>query len=382
MHQVFISSTYEDLKEHRRAVADTLTRMKQVHSAMEYFGSRPTEAVEACKAEIASSDIVIGVYAWRYGWIPEGSTQSVTEIEFDHARALGKTCLCYWAKEDHAWPPGFIDRGDQSDRLMRFKEKVEKFVRSTFTTPDDLAKQVAADVARELAPKREPDSVGGLLQMNWDTLSEELRTVLIEAYKRAKHDSSDGVVATRHVLGALAITGNSAGILLHQMDKNLIGRVIDDSGHPAVLPDAVALAQAFGHEQPFSQCVRGSLARLLPAHSDRDRLLAVELAADLLKNGRGRSVEKFRKAGVDGAAVDKMMRHAKTLGQSPERLATALKGLSDAEIGAIAYAANVELSQAGEGPAARAAVLDEARTQGKVAVLAGEILRRRPELLA
>lgn len=382
MHRVFISSTYEDLEDHRQAVIDTLARLKQEHSAMEYFGSRGDAAVPASKQEIAESSIFIGVYAWRYGWVPEGSTQSVTEMEFDHARALGKTCLCYWAHEDHPWPPTFIDVGEQSERLMRFKQKVDALVRSTFTTPDDLAKQVAADVARELAPERQPDSFGGLLKLNWDTLSEELQTVFLEAYKRMKNDSRDDVVATRHVVAALVATGNSAGSLLHQMDKNLIGRVVEDSGTPAELHDAVALAQAFSHEQPFSHCVRGSLARLLPAHSDRDRLLAVELAADLLKNGRGRSVEKFRRAGIDGATVDTMMRHAADLSQSPERVATALRALPDAEINAIAYAASLDLSMPGEGSVTPKAVLDDARRQGKVPVLVGEILRRRPEVLA
>ncbi|MBF0556968.1 MAG: DUF4062 domain-containing protein, partial [Nitrospirae bacterium] len=37
--KILISSTYEDLKEYREAVIETLLRMEKHFSAMEYFGS-------------------------------------------------------------------------------------------------------------------------------------------------------------------------------------------------------------------------------------------------------------------------------------------------------------------------------------------------------
>ena len=118
---------------------------------------------------------------WRlrlaYGWVPPGDSISITEQEFDHARKRGKTCLCYVASERHPWPPALMDHGGERDALERFRKKVAKLVRSEFTTPDNLAKQVAANVARELAPRKDRDSVGGLLQMNWDLIHPELQAV-------------------------------------------------------------------------------------------------------------------------------------------------------------------------------------------------------------
>jgi hypothetical protein len=95
MSRVFISSTYQDLIEHHKAVTDVLTRMKQEYSSMEFFGSRTDEAVLACEKEIETSSFLVGIYAWRYGWIPPENTRSITEQEFDYARTLDKKCLCY-----------------------------------------------------------------------------------------------------------------------------------------------------------------------------------------------------------------------------------------------------------------------------------------------
>jgi hypothetical protein len=41
--RIFISSTYEDLKEHRRAVRDAILQLGHHPIAMEYFGARPTD---------------------------------------------------------------------------------------------------------------------------------------------------------------------------------------------------------------------------------------------------------------------------------------------------------------------------------------------------
>jgi len=381
MSTVFVSSTYQDLVEHRKAVTDVLTRMKQEHSAMEFFGSRGDEAVPACEKEIESCSILIGIYAWRYGWVPPGTVRSITEQEFDYARALSKRCLCYVVSEDHPWPPALIDRDENAAALERFKRKVATLVRSKFTTPDNLAKQVVADVAREMAPERSRNSVGGLLQLNWDALSAELQGVFLEAYKRSKEGSQDGVVATRHVLAALASSANSSGILLHQIDKGLIDGLIQDSEPAAQIDDTVALAQVFGHEQSFSHCILGSLDRLLPSHSPRDRLMALELTADLLKNGRGKSVEKFRRANIDGAAVSRLMTHAESIAADSSRILTAMALFTDAEIAMIAYSVGLSVQPGLQGSGLQEAVVAAATAQGAITILAGELMRRKPELL-
>ncbi|MEO5361248.1 MAG: DUF4062 domain-containing protein [Nitrospirota bacterium] len=109
MPKIMISSTFDDLKGHREAVIEALQRMELPHAAMEFFGSRPSEPVDVCYKEIEKCDYLIGIYAWRYGWRPDPSGPSITEMEFDYARKLGKKCLCYIVDENHPCPVKLIE---------------------------------------------------------------------------------------------------------------------------------------------------------------------------------------------------------------------------------------------------------------------------------
>ncbi|MCX7840913.1 MAG: DUF4062 domain-containing protein, partial [Anaerolineae bacterium] len=151
--KIFISSTYEDLKEYRRAVRDAILRLGHQPIGMEDFGSRPEEWNKAALDALNDCAALVGIYAHRYGTIPQGDTLSITEQEFDKARALGIPCFCYRVDPDYPWQKKFVDRGRAEKNLQRFLNKVDALLRSTFTTPDDLAKKVSADLGRELKPK-------------------------------------------------------------------------------------------------------------------------------------------------------------------------------------------------------------------------------------
>ncbi len=143
--KVFVSSTYVDLKEHRKAVDEILNRLSLQYRGMEYFGSRPLESKKACFEEIAQCDIFIGIYAHRYGYISPGDSTSITEQEFDYAKKNGLKTYCYLVDPKHPWPPIFIE-STKAAKLQKFVSKIRALVISHFTTPDNLAKQIAADI--------------------------------------------------------------------------------------------------------------------------------------------------------------------------------------------------------------------------------------------
>lgn len=145
--KVFISSTSVDLQEHRKAVAESIRRAGEFDINMKYFGSRPDDPKEVCYQEIEKADVLVGIYAMRYGWIPEGEEKSITELEFDHAKAKGIPCLCYVIDDKAGWPLNLIEYKSIA-KLDTFKEKINKLVRSTFTDPANLASQVMADLYR------------------------------------------------------------------------------------------------------------------------------------------------------------------------------------------------------------------------------------------
>ena len=77
--KIFISSTHIDLIFYRKAVEVAINRMPEQHVMMEYFGSQPDTSKNVALKELETSDILIGVYAYRYGTIPKGDSKSVTE---------------------------------------------------------------------------------------------------------------------------------------------------------------------------------------------------------------------------------------------------------------------------------------------------------------
>ena len=68
--KVYISSTYSDLVDYRAAVCDVLHKMRYDTVAMEYYVATDKRPVEKCMADVAKSDIYVGIFAWRYGYIP------------------------------------------------------------------------------------------------------------------------------------------------------------------------------------------------------------------------------------------------------------------------------------------------------------------------
>ena len=149
--RVFLSSTYEDLVEHRRLAAEALERLGQQTGRMEVFGARSEEPRDACLREIEQSDLFVGIYAHRYGFVPSGSNLSITQLEFRHAKGR-KPIFCFIVVENHPWPPSMIEEEPGKTKLRAFKSELsEGLVRDTFTTPEDLAFKIAASVGRYLA---------------------------------------------------------------------------------------------------------------------------------------------------------------------------------------------------------------------------------------
>jgi|NGEPerStandDraft_6_1074524.scaffolds.fasta_scaffold54212_2 hypothetical protein len=93
-YQVFVSSTYADLKEERRKVIQTLMEMDCIPSGMEIFPAADEEQWEFIKKIISDCDYYILIIGGRYGSVtPEGI--SYTEKEYDYAVSSGIKVLAF-----------------------------------------------------------------------------------------------------------------------------------------------------------------------------------------------------------------------------------------------------------------------------------------------
>jgi hypothetical protein len=146
---VFISSTSRDLLEHRAAVAKALLNGGYHPIDMADFMARPEGAMAACLKEVAESDLFLGIYAWRYGFVPPDSEVSITEEEFLEAQRLGKPRFCFMVDDTYAWPDEYMEGGLSARLLRDFKARIDaELVRTIFTTPEDLAQRVLASLSR------------------------------------------------------------------------------------------------------------------------------------------------------------------------------------------------------------------------------------------
>ncbi|HKQ54163.1 MAG TPA: DUF4062 domain-containing protein, partial [Pyrinomonadaceae bacterium] len=153
--RVFVSSTFADLKDFRLAVQKSIRRLEATDISMENFGARDERPKDECLRLIAEeSDFFVGIYAHRYGYVPAGEEISITEAEYHAAVAAEVPTLVYLVNEATPWVPEYIDEGEAKERLRQFKKRLNaEHIRATFTTAEDLAAQVAADLGRELAKK-------------------------------------------------------------------------------------------------------------------------------------------------------------------------------------------------------------------------------------
>lgn len=152
-HRVFLSSTFSDLTDHRAAVQKAIRQLGALDVSMEHFGARDERPVEECMRLVREeSDLFVGIYAHRYGYVPDGADISISEMEYQAASEASLPRFIYIVDANQPWLPANIDDGVSRDRLSRFKAALMKrHVCQTFGTQDQLATKVVADVGRHLA---------------------------------------------------------------------------------------------------------------------------------------------------------------------------------------------------------------------------------------
>lgn len=170
--KVFISSTYEDLKNHRNLIIENLQKLALKINAMELWFSKPENPLEVCLNNVSSSDIYIGIVAHRYGSVNKETGKSITELEYEEAKKNGLFSLIFIMGNEHSIKPKFVDKGEKYTKLKNFKEKLmsERYL-SFFNTPDDLLDKVIISI-KELMKEKEID---GIKEFNIDETWKEIK---------------------------------------------------------------------------------------------------------------------------------------------------------------------------------------------------------------
>jgi len=163
--KIYISSTYEDLKEYRESVYDSLRKMRHDVISMEDYVAQDQRPLQKCLRDVISCDIYIGIFAWRYGYIPQDEKDnpdklSITELEYRKACDVQIPRLIFLLKDDVPWSPRFMDGTAQSgiksdDNINRLRNEFKKsHLTSFFKDQGELASLVAIAVGNAIDEKK------------------------------------------------------------------------------------------------------------------------------------------------------------------------------------------------------------------------------------
>lgn len=126
---IFISSTYEDLKEERQALVGVALENNFIPVGMEQFHAAPTSQWNVITKMIDECDLYLLVIGGRYGSIDEETGISYTEKEYNYAKTRGLPVIVL-IKESSAIAESEKDTGDDKcdkmKRLDEFRERVKK----------------------------------------------------------------------------------------------------------------------------------------------------------------------------------------------------------------------------------------------------------------
>ncbi len=211
-YQVFISSTYEDLKEERKAVEQTIIRAGDFPVGMEAFPAADEEQFEFIKTIISQCDYYVLIVAGRYGSLASDG-KSYTEKEFDYAAEIGVPILVMLREERDE----LAAKKTEDDPEKRVK--LEKFIaaasngrlRSSWKTTDGLKLAVREALDHAKATKHRPGWIRGNQSSSYDTL-EKLVAIQEEnqLLKQALADAKPQITAPENLAGldtAIPLTG-------------------------------------------------------------------------------------------------------------------------------------------------------------------------------
>src|SRR5258708_16215933 len=94
-YQIFVSSTFEDLKLEREQVIKAILEMGHLPVGMEMFSAADEEQWKIIAKQIDECDYYVVLCAHRYGSTDPSTGFSFTEKEYDYAVKIGVPVLVF-----------------------------------------------------------------------------------------------------------------------------------------------------------------------------------------------------------------------------------------------------------------------------------------------
>lgn len=147
-YQIFVSSTYEDLKEERSKVIQALLKINCIPIGMENFNAADEDQFTVIKELISSCDYYVLILGGRYGSIEEHSQKSYTQLEYEYAKSQDIPTIAFFRKNVDELPVNKVETDNlKKDKLESFKKLVLGQLCMPYTTSDNLALNVITSIS-------------------------------------------------------------------------------------------------------------------------------------------------------------------------------------------------------------------------------------------
>lgn len=128
-YQIFVSSTFTDLKDERQAAVEAILAAGHIPAGMELFAAGDESQLEVIRRWIDDSDVYMLILGGRYGSIDPSTGLSYTELEYDYAVQKGLPFFALVLSENavDAKSPVIINENRETnnrDKYDIFREKV------------------------------------------------------------------------------------------------------------------------------------------------------------------------------------------------------------------------------------------------------------------
>lgn len=172
-YQVFVSSTYSDLKEERGKVMQTIMALDCIPAGMELFPAIDAEQFEFIKKIIDDCDYYILIVGGRYGSISDDGI-SYTEKEYDYAVSKGIPVIAFLHENIKSLTFEKSEVNPEGrNKLEAFREKVSKGRLVQFwNNADELNGKVAVSLTKTIKVYPAVGWVRANLQSNTESLQE------------------------------------------------------------------------------------------------------------------------------------------------------------------------------------------------------------------
>ena len=159
-YQVFVSSTFIDLREEREAVTMELLFNRYIPVGMEGFTATSDRGWKSIQRAIDTSDYYVIVVAGRYGTVDPEHDMSWTEREYRYAVQKGLKVLGFVRRDDAITKDKTEDCEEERRRLVAFTSEIKNnHLVMSWATSEDLKREVPKALMGQINQDEDEDEL-------------------------------------------------------------------------------------------------------------------------------------------------------------------------------------------------------------------------------